>query len=58
MSPLMMRVMMGLEDGNLLDHIQTLEGFKRQGSLSEREGDLLKMLYERLDHVTTSAPTP
>lgn len=49
MTPLQVRIAMGLEDDQLLYHIGKLEGF---GFLSPGEMLTLKMCWDRLDLIT------
>lgn len=53
MTPLDLRVAMGLEDARLLLHIEKLESF---GALSEGERRTLYFCYSRLDAITSPKP--
>ncbi len=56
MNPLLLRVMMGLEDTRLEEHIRFLEvsksGANGSAGISPREQDLLDALYARMDEIT------
>jgi hypothetical protein len=57
MNPLHIRVMIGMEDANLLEHIKRLERMESHGDggagISKNEQLLLLGCYERLNMITT-----
>ncbi len=52
MSPLIMKISLGLEDENLKHHMTYLEALKKNGGLSELEEYTLREVCSRMTKIT------
>lgn len=52
LTPLEIKIIAGKEDDRLLEHIERLQSFMQDGSISDRELITYDVAYARLDTIT------